>query len=118
MAGPILDVLSNGSILCIDDLDVNLHPELVRLLVELFHDQKVNPKNAQLIFTTHETTILTQEIFRRDQIWFCDKNREQAPFLYPLSDFSPKKGKENLERGYLSGRYGALPLVRSLYGVQ
>ena len=118
LAGPILDVLSNGSILCIDDLDVNLHPELVRLLVELFHDPKANPKNAQLIFTTHETTILTQEIFRRDQIWFCDKNREQASFLYPLSDFSPKKGKENLERGYLSGRYGALPLVRSLYGVQ
>ena len=117
-AEPVLDVLSNGSVLCIDELNVNLHPKLVQFLVELFHDPKANPKNAQLIFTTHETTILTQEIFRRDQIWFCDKNREQASFLYPLSDFSPKKGKENLELGYLSGRYGALPLVRSSYGVQ
>uniref|UniRef100_UPI0025CFFC6B AAA family ATPase n=1 Tax=uncultured Ruminobacter sp. TaxID=538947 RepID=UPI0025CFFC6B len=117
-AEPILDVLANGSVLCIDELNVNLHPKLVQFLVELFHDPKANPKNAQLIFTTHETTILTQEIFRRDQIWFCDKDREQASFLYPLSDFSPKKGKENLELGYLSGRYGALPLVRSFYGVQ
>lgn len=117
-AEPILNILSNGSVLCIDELNVNLHPKLVQFLVELFHDPKANPKNAQLIFTTHDTTILTQEIFRRDQIWFCDKNKEQASFLYPLSDFSPKKGKENLELGYLSGRYGALPLIHSFYGVQ
>ena len=117
-AEPILDVLTKGAILCIDELNINLHPKLVHFLIELFHDQKSNTKNAQLIFTTHETTILTQDIFRRDQIWFCDKNREQASELYPLSDFCPKKGKENLELGYLSGRYGALPLVRSFREVQ
>ena len=117
-AEPILDVLAKGAVLCIDELNINLHPKLVQFLVELFHDQKSNPKNAQLIFTTHETTILTQDIFRRDQVWFCDKNREQASELYPLSDFCPKKGKENLELGYLSGRYGALPLVRSFSEVQ
>ncbi|MBQ8706798.1 MAG: ATP-binding protein [Succinivibrionaceae bacterium] len=117
-AEPILNILSNGDVLCIDELNVNLHPKLVHFLVELFHDPKANPKNAQLIFTTHDTTILTQKIFRRDQIWFCDKNKEQASFLYPLSDFSPKKGKENLEQGYLSGRYGALPLVRSFCGIE
>ena len=116
-AEPILNILSNGSVLCIDELNVNFHPKLVQFLVELFHDPKTNPQNAQLIFTTHDTIILTQKIFRRDQIWFCDKNREQASFLYPLSDFSPKKGKENLEQGYLSGRYGALPLVSSFYEV-
>lgn len=110
--------MAKGAVLCIDELNINLHPKLVQFLVELFHDQKSNPKNAQLIFTTHETTILTQDIFRRDQVWFCDKNREQASELYPLSDFCPKKGKENLELGYLSGRYGALPLVRSFSEVQ
>ena len=92
-------------------MNVNLHPKLVQFLVELFHSKESNTKNAQLIFTTHETSILTQDVFRRDQIWFCERSKEQSSVLYPLSDFSPKKGKENLELGYLSGRYGALPLL-------
>lgn len=116
-AGPILDVLRNGYVLCIDELNVNLHPKLVKFLVELFHHPESNPKNAQLIFTTHETSILTQDVFRRDQIWFCERSKEQSSILYPLSDFSPKKGKENLELGYLSGRYGALPFIRTFKGV-
>lgn len=116
-AGPILDVLRNGYVLCIDELNVNLHPKIVKFLVELFHHPESNPKNAQLIFTTHETSILTQDVFRRDQIWFCERSKEQSSILYPLSDFSPKKGKENLELGYLSGRYGALPFIRTFKGV-
>ncbi|ASK27032.1 RloA protein [Neisseria chenwenguii] len=111
--GPILDVLENGYTLCIDELNVNMHPKLVQFLVELFHDQASNPKNAQLIFTTHETSILNQNVFRRDQIWFCERDNKQSSILYPLSDFSPKKGKENLEAGYLSGRYGALPFIHA-----
>ncbi|ENM3988598.1 ATP-binding protein, partial [Vibrio cholerae] len=83
-------------------------------LVSLFHNKETNPKNAQLIFTTHETSILNQDVFRRDQIWFCEKNDNQETTLYPLTDFSPRKEKENLELGYLSGRYGALPFVRTL----
>ncbi|QLB20047.1 RloA protein [Vespertiliibacter pulmonis] len=117
-AGPILDVLENGYVLCIDELNVNLHPKLVQFLVELFHNQESNPKNAQLIFTTHETSILTQYIFRRDQIWFCERSKEHSSVLYPLSDFSPKKGKENLELGYLSGKYGALPFISTFMGVK
>lgn len=117
-AGPILDVLRNGYVLCIDELNVNLHPKLVKFLVELFHHPESNPKNAQLIFTTHETSILTQDVFRRDQIWFCERSKEQSSILYPLSDFSPKKGKENLELGYLSGRYGALPFISTFNGVK
>lgn len=62
-------------------------------------------KNAQLIFTTHETAILNQGIFRRDQIWFCEKDEDQATALYPLTDFSPRKGRENLKLAYLSGRF-------------
>ena len=84
---------------------------MVRFLVDLFHDEKTNPINAQLIFTSHETSILSQDVFRRDQIWFCEKDKEQATILYPLTDFSPRKGRENLEAGYLSGRYGALPYL-------
>lgn len=113
-AGPWLDALKNGYVLVIDELHDNLHPKMVRFLVQLFHNAETNPKNAQLVFTTHETSILNQDVFRRDQIWFCEKDSKQATRLYPLTDFSPKKGRENLEANYLAGRYGALPYLRSL----
>ena len=112
-AGPWLDTLQKGYILVIDELHDSLHPNMVKYLVDLFHHPKTNPNNAQLIFTTHETSILNQDVFRRDQIWFCEKNDEQATSLYPLTDFSPRKERENIELGYLSGRYGALPFIRS-----
>ena len=114
LAGPWLGTLSNGYVLFIDELHGNLHPRLVQFLVQLFQNQETNPNNAQLIFTTHETSILTQEVFRRDQIWFCEKTREQATSLYPLTDFTPRKGPENLKMSYLSGCYGAMPYIRSL----
>ena len=110
--GPWLDVLDNGYVMAIDELHDNLHPKLVRYLVDLFHSSETNPKNAQLVFTTHETSILNQDVFRRDQIWFCDKPSDQATHLYPLTDFSPRKGRENLELSYLGGRYGAVPFIR------
>jgi len=113
-AGPWLDVLEKGRVLFIDELHDNLHPKLVRFLVDLFHSKKTNPNNAQLVFTTHETSILNQAVFRRDQIWFCEKGQDQSTTLYPLTDFSPKKGRENLEDAYLAGRYGAIPYVRAL----
>ena len=113
-AGPWLDTLKNGYVLVIDELHDNLHPKLVQFLVQLFHSSKTNPKNAQLVFTTHETSILNQEVFRRDQIWFCEKDSSQATRLFPLTDFSPRKGRENLEANYLAGRYGALPYLKSL----
>jgi len=113
-AGPWLDALKNGYVLVIDELHDNLHPKMVRFLVQLFHNAETNPKNAQLVFTTHETSILNQDVFRRDQIWFCEKDAKQATRLYPLTDFSPKKGRENLEANYLAGRYGALPYLRNL----
>ena len=113
-AGPWLNVLETGRVLFIDELHDNLHPKLVRFLVDLFHNSETNPKNAQLIFTTHETSILNQDVFRRDQIWFCEKNKDQATSVYPLTDFSPRKGRESLEDAYLAGRYGALPYVRTI----
>nr|WP_281720001.1 ATP-binding protein [Nitrosomonas nitrosa] len=113
-AGPWIDSLAHGNVLFIDELHDNLHPRLVLFLVKLFNSNETNPRNSQLVFTTHETSILNQEVFRRDQIWFCEKDKQQATIVYPLTDFSPRKGRENLELSYLSGRYGALPYVRSL----
>ena len=112
VAGIWLDSLSKGGVLVVDELHDNLHPTLVEYLVRLFHNRRTNPHNAQLIFTTHETSILSQDIFRRDQIWFCERDKQQSTTLFPLTDFSPRKGRENLEVSYLAGRYGALPFLR------
>ncbi len=109
LAGPWLDSLKNGNVIVFDELHASLHPALVRFLVDQFHDPRLNTKGAQLVFTTHDTSILNQDVFRRDQIWFCERNKKQETRLFPLTDFSPRKGLENLERSYLSGRYGALP---------
>ena len=108
MVAPVLDVLKNGRLLIVDELDSSLHPLLVRRLVRMFHQPELNPLGAQLLFTTHDTSLLDRTIFRRDQIWFTEKDRDQATRLYPLSDFSPRE-TEALEKGYLIGRYGAVP---------
>ncbi len=113
LAGPWLDVLAKGRILFIDELDTSLHPLMVRFLIGLIQNPEINKHNAQLIFTTHDTSVLDTELFRRDQVWFVEKDREQASRLYPLSDFKPRKG-EALEKGYLNGRYGALPFIGEL----
>lgn len=113
LAGPWIDVLANGYVLIIDELDTSLHPQLLRHLVSLFNHPVTNPKGAQLIFSTHDTSLLDTEQFRRDQIWFMEKDEELVSHLYPLTDFSPRKG-ENLEKGYLQGRYGALPYIGDL----
>ena len=109
-AGPLLDILAKGRILLVDELDTSLHPLMVRFLISLIHNPEVNRSNAQLVFTTHDTSVLDTEIFRRDQVWFAEKNAENATRLYPLTEFSPRKG-EAIERGYLNGRYGALPFI-------
>ncbi len=112
LSGLWLDALKNGDILVIDELHNSLHPKLVKYLVEFFHNEKSNPNNAQLIFTTHDTSILNQDVFARDQIWFCEKDEQQSTILYPLTDFSPRKGRENLEQKYMSGRYGGIPFIK------
>ena len=112
LAGPWVDVLERGHVVVVDELHDNLHPMLVRHLVERFHDAALD-SDAQLVFSTHDTSILSQSVFRRDQIWLCERNARHETELFPLSDFHPRKGIENLERGYLAGRYGAVPYIRS-----
>jgi hypothetical protein len=109
-AAPWLDVLNSGRVLVVDELDNSFHPHLVRYLLKLIHSPETNKKNGQLIFSTHDTSILDANILRRDQIWFMEKDDGKATQLYPLTDFHPRK-KEALEKGYLQGRYGALPYI-------
>lgn len=113
LSGPILDILNKGLTLVVDELDTSLHTLLVQALVRLFHRPEANTGGAQLIFSTHDTSLLdAYGLFRRDQIWFVEKRPDQSSSLYPLLDFSPRKN-EALERGYLQGRYGALPFLQS-----
>lgn len=112
MAGPWLYVLQEGEVLIVDELDRSIHPVLARSLVKMFNDPKINKKNAQLIFTTHDTTLLDAEIFRRDQVWFTEKDRNMTN-LYSLLEFQPRED-ESLQRGYLLGRYGAIPFIGGL----
>lgn len=112
LAYPWMYALKRGAILAVDELDASLHPALTRELVALFHSDIHNPKNGQLIFNTHDTTLLDPTLFRRDQVWFVEKDRGGASHLYPLLDFRPRKD-EALQRGYLQGRYGAVPFVEA-----
>jgi AAA15 family ATPase/GTPase len=109
-AAPWLDLLHNGRVLVVDELDNSFHPHLVRYLLKLIHGSKSNNANGQLIFSTHDTSILDPKVLRRDQIWFMEKDDTHATQLYPLTDFHPRKN-EALEKGYLQGRYGALPYI-------
>lgn len=108
-AGGWLRALDSGATLFVDELDRSLHPKLTHYLVQLFNS-KTNRNNAQLVFTTHDTTLLDPDLLRRDQVWFVEKNPQRASHLYSLLEFSPRK-EEALERGYLKGRYGAIPLI-------
>lgn len=114
LLGPILDTLKYGKILIVDELDTKLHPLLTQRIVKLFNSNNTNPKNAQLIFATHDTQLLDAKTFRRDQIWFAEKKIDGSTSLYSLIDF--KKGKtprndEKLGKNYIYGKYGAIPYL-------
>jgi predicted ATPase len=117
LAADLVFALERGDLLAIDELEASLHPMLALEIVRLFNDPEQNPRGAQLIFTTHDTNllggILDEPPLRRDQVWFTEKDKGGATHLYPLTDFHPRE-EENLERGYLQGRYGAIPFLGRL----
>jgi predicted ATPase len=113
LGGMALLALKRGSVLVVDELDSSLHPLLARSIVELFHNPKTNPNDAQLIFNTHDAILLDAATFRRDQVWFTEKDIYGASNIYPLLDYSPRKG-EALGKGYLYGKYGAIPIIGSM----
>jgi AAA15 family ATPase/GTPase len=111
LTGPIIDVIENGYVLAVDELDSKLHPNLVLKIIEIFNSKDLNPKNAQLIFNTHDTNLLSADIFRRDQIWFVEKDRYGVSKLFSLSDIKEVRKEEDFENNYIKGKYGAIPII-------
>lgn len=116
-AQPILQTLRRGGLLFVDELEASLHPLLAAHIIKQFNSTETNPNGGQLLFTTHDTnllgTTLGSPLLARDQVWLTEKDDEGATCLYALSDYKPRKA-ENLERGYLQGRYGAIPFLGEL----
>lgn len=101
-------------IIVVDELEKSMHPVLVEFIVKLFNNKDINKANSQLIFTTHSTNLLNLELLRRDQIWFTEKNpKNGVSDLFPLDSFSVRKD-ENIQKGYINGRYGAIPFIRDI----
>jgi len=117
LAPKVIDALSQGGVVIIDELEASLHPLLGLQIVRHFNSPETNPRNAQLLFTTHDTNLLGTMYgptpLRRDQVWLAEKNEEGTSRIFPLTDYSPR-AEENLERGYLQGRYGAIPFLPNL----
>lgn len=114
----INEVLVRGGTLVVDELNSKLHPLLVRTLIQLFMNTRINTKNAQIIFTSHDTWQLHSGILRRDEIWFTEKDKSGACAMYSLSDFVMEDGSSvrwdaNFQKNYLLGKYGAIPSMKS-----
>jgi AAA15 family ATPase/GTPase len=112
VATSALLVLRRGALLVVDELDASLHPRLVREIVAMFGSPGTNPRHAQLVFTSHDVTLLDPSLLRRDSIWFTEKDQAGVTSLRSLADYHPRKG-EALANGYLAGRYGGVPVVRA-----
>ena len=111
VAGPWLDVLKNGYTLVIDELHNSLHPHALKFLVSMFQNPEINISNAQLIFTSHETSVMTKDFIHQDQVWFVEKDNADSSELFPLSDYKVRDVAA-FQKLYLNGRYGAVPKVK------
>jgi AAA15 family ATPase/GTPase len=119
LAGPLFESLKYGRLLVMDELDAKMHPLISQHIIKLFSNPATNPNHAQLIFTTHDTNILSSHLLRRDQIWFTEKDDTESTDLYSLMnivlpDGTKPRGDGNLERNYIKGRYGAIPYLRTV----
>ncbi|WP_448112513.1 AAA family ATPase [Mesorhizobium amorphae] len=108
----VFRAIDDGSILIVDEIDASLHTQACEAIIALFHSKLTNKIGAQIIATTHDTNLLQAEFLRRDQVWFCEKDESGETDLFPLSDISVKK-TDNIEKGYLQGRFGATPLSKT-----
>ena len=115
LLGPWLETALFGYTVLIDELESSLHPLLTRELIKFIQRSEAKTGAPQLVFATHDTTLLDPELFRRDQIWFTEKDKDAGTQLYSMSDYKerkPRKG-EAMQRGYLAGRYGAIPILQA-----
>lgn len=115
-----MDALKNGMVLFVDELDAKLHPLLTRYIINLFHNSETNKGNGQLIYSTHDTVNLNKDTFRRDEIWFAEKDKDGISEIYALSDYILEDDKNTgkkvrndatYNKDYLTGRYGAIPVL-------
>ncbi len=115
ISGPIFDTLINGGVLVIDELDAKLHPLMTVAITNLFNSPEYNLNNAQLIFATHDTNLLSYGKFRRDQIYFLEKDKYEASDLYSLIEYREEGTKirkdRSFEKDYIMGKYGAIPFI-------
>lgn len=111
ISAPVIDTLKNGKILLIDELDSSLHPILTKYLIKLFNNEKINKNNAQLIFTTHDTNLLKPTIFKREQIWFTQKDKYGSTNLYSMLEIKGVRASDDFEKHYIQGKYGAVPYI-------
>ena len=117
LIGPWMNSLRKGSILVVDELDSKLHPFLCKYLIDMFNNPEINKSNSQLVFTTHNSSLLNQDIFRRDQIWFTEKDAKYGNTnIFSLLEFKQRKDV-NIEKGYLAGRYVAVPFIKNIESV-
>lgn len=114
LLGPVLRALADGSVLLVDELDSSLHPALVEVVLDLFQDPESNPRHAQIVFNSHDVTVMgdstSPRLLGRDQIWFTQKSNDGSTELYPLTDFDPRK-QESVGKRFLEGHYGAKPIL-------
>jgi len=113
LAYPIIDALDHGKRLIVDEFDSKMHPMLTERVISLFNSKDTNPQGAQLIFTAHDSNLLSTGSFRRDQIWFTEKDRLGASNLFSLAEYKVRSGA-SFEKGYLAGKYGATPIIGNM----
>lgn len=114
LGGRLLQAIENGEVIFVDELETSLHPYLSKLLVSLFQNARINKKNAQLIFTTHDVTLLDRTLFRKDQVWFAEKDKFGATNLFSLQDFNDVREDTPFDKWYLAGKFGGIPNIQSL----
>ena len=117
LAGSILMALHFGSVLLLDEADQSLHPTLLRSIISLFQSSKTNPNRAQLIFNTHDTSILVPDVIRPDEVWFVDRDANSNSIFYCLADFEGVRSETKAQRAYLEGRFGAVPFLEQHAGL-
>lgn len=111
LALSLLEVFERGAVLIVDEFEKSLHPQIVRKLIEMFHDDDVNINHAQLVFSTHDISLLDNRLFRRDQIWFTEKNESGSTVFYSMSQYEGVRKDTPYDKWYLSGRFGATPVI-------
>ena len=112
--GPAIDALRLGQVLCIDELDASLHPTLTATLVDMFKDPDLNPRGAQIVFTTHDTALLDNspvQLLEAGEVWMSEKSSSGSSELFSLADFPTNRKGTNKQRRYLAGAFGAIPRV-------